>query len=336
MNPERFSLSQEAFLNTLFTEMPCACIHHELVFDERGTAIDYVPLGANPGFERVIGVDPAHIIGRKASQYLPKNDAQHWLSVFAPAALYGKTVHYHLFSPQMNQTYYGTVISPERGFFLSMFTVVGNTAVPTVESDTDKKKIHERLSSADFTRKIFELMPCAGMISRIDLDSEGTPCDYTVVDVNFAFCELMDISREDIIGKRASERHTKKEFRHWLETFIPVAFNGKINREAVYLPRRKCVCDGVAICPERGFVMTVFTHLDTETRAHRSMTKSPHHDKIIDMDTVREGAFPSLENFTERLIDEMPCGAALHRIICDESGKAIDYVTTRVTQAFLT
>lgn len=258
-----FSLSQDAFLHTLFAEMPCACMYHEIVFDERGAAIDYVPIKANPGFARVIGADPAPIIGKRASQYLPESDTQRWLSVFAPAALHGRAVRYHLYSPQMNQTYYGTAISPERGIFLSMFTVVGDTAIPSLESGAGNRDPDERLSPAGFSRKLFETMPCAGMISRIDLDGAGTPCDYTAVDVNPAFCELMDVRKADIVGIRASKRHGERKFRHWLETFAPVAFGGEPKRETVYLPRRKCVCDGVVICPELGYVMTVFTHLDS-------------------------------------------------------------------------
>lgn len=36
-----------------------------------------------------------------------------------------------------------------------------------------------------------------------------------------------------------------------------------------------------------------------------------------------------------KIFHEMPCGAALHEIICDEQGKAIDYITLEVNKEFL-
>ena len=263
METERFFLSQDSFLNTLFTEMPCACAYHGLVFDERGTAIDYVPLAVNPGFARVIGAVPTHVIGKRATQYLTEGDALHWLSIFAPAALRGDLVKYHMYSPQRNQTYYGTAISPVQGFFLSMFTVIGNAPIPALESSAGRRNLLERLSSAEFARKIFQTMPCSGMLSKIILDALGEPVDYTVVDVNPAFCEFMDTTQLNTVGKKASERHDKKVFRHWLETFSLVAFDGKTVREKVYVPRAGSVCDAVMISPERGLVMTLFMNIDS-------------------------------------------------------------------------
>jgi PAS domain-containing protein len=263
MEAERFYLSKDSFLTTLFTEMPCACTYNGIVFDERGTAIDYVPLAVNPGFERVIGAVPAHVIGNRATQYLTEGDALYWLSVFAPAALRGDMVNYHMYAPRKHQTYYGTAISPSQGFFLSMFTTVGNAAIPALEVDAGRRSLRERLSSHDFAKKIFLTMPCAGMLTAIDCDASGEPIDYTIVDVNPAFCELMDTTRRNAIGKKASERHEKKIFCHWLETFSQVAFGGGTVRETVYVPRTGSFCYGVMMRPERGFVMALFVPVDS-------------------------------------------------------------------------
>lgn len=255
-------MAKDPFLHTLFNEMPCACIYHELICDESGNAVDYVPLEANPGFQRTIGVDPAPIIGKRATEYLPEMDAKHWLSIFAPAALLGRTVTYHMLSPQMKQTYYGTAISPEKGYFLSMFTIVGNTPIPARESETMSVKQHERLSPHDFAQKIFETMPCAAATHKIDCDETGTPVDYTIVDVNPAFCEMMNTTPQAMIGKNASGRMSRAEFEHWLGIFATVAFGGKPAHETVYFPHKKYTCDGVAISQKTGSVMVIFMHRD--------------------------------------------------------------------------
>jgi len=36
-----------------------------------------------------------------------------------------------------------------------------------------------------------------------------------------------------------------------------------------------------------------------------------------------------------QVFQEMPCGAALHKIVCDDQGKAIDYVALEVNKKFL-
>lgn len=258
----RVPLAQDPFLHTLFMEMPCACMYHKLVCDENGNAIDYIPTEANHAFARVIGRDPAPIIGKRASEYIPADAARHWLSIFAPAALQGKTVRYHMYAKQMNQTYFGTAISPEPGVFLSMFTVVGNTAIPALEANAGRREAGVILTPKDFAKKIFDTMPCAGMLNRIDFDENGKPVDYTALDVNFAFCELLDKDRDAIIGTSASARHDEVEHRHWLNTFSAVALGGKPAYETMFLPRKKCVCSGVAISPGPNLVMTLFTYLD--------------------------------------------------------------------------
>jgi hypothetical protein len=259
----RASIAQDPFIHTLFMEMPCACMLHELVCDDNGNAIDFIPTEANLAFPKVIGTDPAPIIGKRASEYMSADAARHWLAIFAPAALQGSTVRYHMYAKQMNQTYFGTAISPGPGIFLSMFTVVGNTAIPALDPEAGRREANETLDRISFAKKIFDTMPCAGMLSKIDVDERGNPVDYTVLDVNFAYCELLDTDRSAVIGKRASERHEEREFRHWLDVFAPVAFGGNPARETVYLPRRKCACVGVAVSPAPGLVMAVFTHLDS-------------------------------------------------------------------------
>lgn len=257
----RVSITQDPFIHTLFMEMPCACMLHELVCDDRGNPVDYIPIEANTAFPKVIGADPAPIIGKRASEYMNAEAARHWLDIFAPAALHGKTVRYHMYAPQMKQTYFGTAISPEPGVFLSMFTVVGNTAIPALETEAGRREAGETLDGQSFAKKIFDTMPCAGMLSKIDFDETEKPVDYTVLDVNFAYCELLDVERSAVIGKRASERLEERVFRHWLDVFAPVAFGTGPIRETTYLSRRKCVCEGVAVSPAPGLVMTVFTHL---------------------------------------------------------------------------
>jgi hypothetical protein len=39
-------------------------------------------------------------------------------------------------------------------------------------------------------------------------------------------------------------------------------------------------------------------------------------------------------DFITRFLNEIPCGAAMNRIVCDGAGVPIDYVTTRVNPAF--
>lgn len=271
-----FSIGDDPAFRALFTAMPCACMVHRMIFDERGNAIDYIPIEPNPWFSRELGFDPSPILGKRATEYLPEGEALHWVSVFTPTVLEGRTISTSVYSPRKNETYRVTAISPERGIFLVMFSVAGNLRSGGQELNgppmpLDPQWINGRIPTRDFIGKMLMTMPCAAALHKIDCDGEGVPVDYTVVDVNGPFCEYLETTSDAMIGKNASVRLGSDEFRHWLDILAPIALGSKTATVIrVFLPNR-LPCEGVAVSLEPGYVLVLFT---IECAIHPNSTDS--------------------------------------------------------------
>lgn len=164
---------------------------------------------------------------------------------------------------------------------------------------------------------------------RFRLLFERTPLGYQSLDaaghfleVNQAWLELLGYEREEVIGrwfgdflppdyveafrqrfprfKEAGEVHNEFEMKHKNGSIVTVAFDGKIGYD------------------EQG------------------QFKQTH--CILRDITERKQAEESLRQAEERyhrLFSEMMSGAALHEIICDDQGNAIDYVTLEVNTAYI-
>ena len=113
---------QGDFHERMFAEMPCGAAMHRIVCDETGEAVDYVTTRVNPAFSALLGTAEESVVDVKASERLSPKELRHWLRVFAPVALEGKTTTFTMYSMKKRQAYYGTAIYSEPGSFLIMFT----------------------------------------------------------------------------------------------------------------------------------------------------------------------------------------------------------------------
>lgn len=113
---------QADFLERIFVEMPCGAAMHRMVRDETGEAVDYVTTRVNPAFSKLLEVTEESVIGVRASERLSSKELRHWLRVFEPVTLEGKTTTFTFYSNKTRQAYYGTAICPEPSSFLIMFS----------------------------------------------------------------------------------------------------------------------------------------------------------------------------------------------------------------------
>lgn len=74
-------------------------------------------------------------------------------------------------------------------------------------------------------RQLFNQMSFGFACHEIILDEAGKPCDYSFIDVNSAFEEMLGISANDLIGKTVCELFPKTE-NYWIETYGNVATTG--------------------------------------------------------------------------------------------------------------
>lgn len=113
---------QAGFLERIFVEMPCGAAMHRIVRNETGEAVDYFTTRVNPAFSKLLEVPEESVLDIKASERLSPKEHRHWLRVFEPVTLEGKTTTFTFYSAKTRQAYYGTAICPEPSSFFIMFS----------------------------------------------------------------------------------------------------------------------------------------------------------------------------------------------------------------------
>lgn len=108
----------------LFTEMLSGFALHEVLCDSAGHAVDYVTLEVNAAYESLLNTSRTMVIGKRASEILPPEELDHWLHIFGPVALTGKSTHYEIYSPTNKKHFEGVAYCPEKGKFAGVFTDV--------------------------------------------------------------------------------------------------------------------------------------------------------------------------------------------------------------------
>lgn len=112
--------------------------------------------------------------------------------------------------------------------------------------------IEKLAKSEEHYRKLFTQMLNGSATHQIICDSDGKAIDYITLDVNPAFESMLNIKRDDIVGKKISEILPQEELSDWLEVFGSVAINGGSSRYEMYSPFYKRYYEGIAYCPEIG------------------------------------------------------------------------------------
>jgi PAS domain S-box-containing protein len=82
-------------------------------------------------------------------------------------------------------------------------------------------------------RSLFASMTEGVCLHRLVYDESGTPVNYTIQDVNPAFERMLKLSRENVIGKRATEAY-RTEQPPYLEEYAAVAATGVSRQLEVY------------------------------------------------------------------------------------------------------
>lgn len=108
----------------LFKEMRSGAAYHRIICDENGTPIDYITLAVNDNFLSMLDVNEKQVLNISASSNLSQDELKHWLDIFGPVALEGKTVHYEMFSYKNDRIFSGKAVCPKKGYFLVLFNDV--------------------------------------------------------------------------------------------------------------------------------------------------------------------------------------------------------------------
>ncbi len=132
----------ETRFRTLFDTMMEGVSLHEIIYDERGKAVDYRIISTNPAFEKHTGLKSEQVLGQLASKVYGFGKAP-YLERYALVASSGEPDSFETSSPVINRFFHVSATSPKRGYFLTVF-----------ENITERKRAEEALRDSEARLKI--------------------------------------------------------------------------------------------------------------------------------------------------------------------------------------
>ncbi len=101
-----------------------AYAYHKIILDENGKPVDYQFLDVNDSFEKMTGLKKNKILNKTITDVLPgiKNSSFNWIEYYGNIALNGGENEFEQFSEPLNKWYKVQVYSPEKFFFITVFT----------------------------------------------------------------------------------------------------------------------------------------------------------------------------------------------------------------------
>ena len=84
--------SEDRF-KVLFDGSPIAVSYHEMIYDKNGKSYDYIFLGTNDTFQKMMGINPA---GKTVRQIFPgiEHESFNWIQKYGEVAKHGETIHF--------------------------------------------------------------------------------------------------------------------------------------------------------------------------------------------------------------------------------------------------
>jgi|GEM_PF-1253783 len=166
---------------SLFVAMQEGVYLHEMVYDEKGKAIDYRILEANPASEKHLNIKTEDAIGKLASVLYETQEVP-FLETYAKVAETGVATSFEQYFPPMGKYFHISVYSPEKGTFATAFT------------DISQRKLVEKAlqDSEEKYKKLVKDMQ-VGVILQ---DSRAA-----IIMSNPKALELLGLSEDQLLGK---------------------------------------------------------------------------------------------------------------------------------------
>jgi len=173
--------NSEKKFRKLFSSMVEGVSVHEIIYDKKGKAIDYIIIDVNNAYENILNIKKADAIGKKASVLYGTNKAP-YLDIYSKVALTGKAISFETEFTPLGKCFLISANSPERGKFVTVFTDI-------TESKQNEVKL---LESENQFKILFEYAPDAYYIN----DLKGN-----FINGNKAAEKLTGYKKDELMGK---------------------------------------------------------------------------------------------------------------------------------------
>ncbi|MEI7500035.1 MAG: PAS domain S-box protein [Bacteroidota bacterium] len=167
----------EAKFQSLFMNMSEGSSLHELSYNDRGVAEDYIIIETNPAFEMILGMARENVIG-KTSREAYGVDEPPYFEIYKQVAITGEPIAFETYFPPLAKHFSISVYCPYKGGFATIF-----------EDITERKRIEQDLRvSLSKYKVLFDSSPVGITIS----DSRGQ-----IIESNHLAKNLLGLSSEE-------------------------------------------------------------------------------------------------------------------------------------------
>jgi PAS domain S-box-containing protein len=172
-------------------DLPVGLALYKIIYDEKGVAIDFIPLEVNRAYEEIFGVKKEQIIWKKAAQYYPeiKKEAVDWIGIFGKVAATRVPECFQAHCASKEKYFQVYIYSPKKGYCVSLF-IDTTKQINNGSNRLEQKKEEQKLANAEKRYRILFRTTQDGIMVR---DIQGR-----TIDCNKAYAKMLGYTKKEL------------------------------------------------------------------------------------------------------------------------------------------
>ncbi|WP_319479044.1 PAS domain S-box protein [uncultured Draconibacterium sp.] len=173
--------------------------------------------------------------------------------------------------------------------------------------DITKHKLDQLqvLKSEAKYKLLFENMGRGHALHEIIFNKSGKVIDYKTLLVNRMYEKFLNVSRNSIIGKKASKFLPKEELNKWLDIFGDVALTGNPKEYRFYSEHNKKFFEGIAYCPEKGKFAVSFSDVTHHKKAEEKARQQQLNQKFLNSIALHLADKHTIDEFSSIILNDL-------------------------------
>ncbi|ADI73368.1 signal transduction histidine kinase [Methanohalobium evestigatum Z-7303] len=188
---------------------------HEIIYDKKGSPVDYLITDCNPAYESIIGLKRHEVIGQKASEVYGAGEPP-YLSTYAKVAETGEQTYFETYFPPFDKYFKISAISPEKGKFVTIFNDI-------TEYKNLKDDLQRTINEFNY---LFDSMEDALFVG----DLEGN-----ILDVNETAVKRLGYSKQELLSMNIKDIDELYDEDGINDNILNLPENGKQKFESVHI-----------------------------------------------------------------------------------------------------